>query len=271
MNQNQISILGLGWLGKPLAQKLNKLGYIVNGSTTSETKSKTLQEEGLNSFVMELTEEGVKGSVNELLNNTKILILNIPPGLRRNPNSSYVNKVKQLIPYIEFNQISKVLLISSTSVFEADVNFPEIFNTTTPNGTSAAAEQLIEVEELLYNNSNFETTILRFAGLIDERRHPSTMMSKRKGIKGGEGPVNLIHLNDCIQIIVAIIEKEMWHYKLNAAYPDHPTKKEYYSEVCNQMNLPSPDFVHEKAVKGKKINGLDTVSLLGIKYKMPIW
>ncbi len=37
MKQN-ISILGCGWLGKPLALKLNKKGCHIKGSTTSDDK-----------------------------------------------------------------------------------------------------------------------------------------------------------------------------------------------------------------------------------------
>ncbi len=270
MNKKKVSILGLGWLGQPLAHELMLLGYDVNGSTTSELKRVNMRKEGLQSYFVKLTEEGVQGKIQDLFLNTDILVLNIPPGLRRNPNASYVSKIKSLIPFIESSSISRVLLVSSTSVFKAEVNFPEIKNSTLPNGTSEAAKQLIEVEDLLFNNSNFKTTILRFAGLIDERRHPATMMSKRKGIKGGGGPVNLIHLKDCIQIITTIIEKGIWNEKMNAAYSNHPTKKEYYKRVCENMNLPMPEFLDEIDEKGKKINGLDTIRLLGINYLQPI-
>lgn len=39
-----ISIIGLGWLGKPLAEKLQQKGFTVKGSTTDSTKLETLQK-----------------------------------------------------------------------------------------------------------------------------------------------------------------------------------------------------------------------------------
>mgnify|MGYP003615968040 CR=1 FL=1 len=40
----KISILGCGWLGFPLAQKLIETGYEVKGSTTSESKLEALKK-----------------------------------------------------------------------------------------------------------------------------------------------------------------------------------------------------------------------------------
>ena len=89
MNKKKVSILGLGWLGLPLAHELMLLGFDVNGSTTNELKRVKIQEEGLQSYFVKLTEGGVQGKIQDLFLDTDILILNIPPGLRRNPNSNY--------------------------------------------------------------------------------------------------------------------------------------------------------------------------------------
>ncbi|WP_321539617.1 NAD(P)-binding domain-containing protein [Flavobacterium piscinae] len=46
----QISILGCGWLGMPLAKHLLQKGYSIKGSTTTETKLELLQNEGITPF-----------------------------------------------------------------------------------------------------------------------------------------------------------------------------------------------------------------------------
>ncbi|WP_299433242.1 cupin [uncultured Aquimarina sp.] len=250
----QISILGTGWLGFPLAKALLKEKYSIKGSTTSENKLTTLKDVGVHPYLIKVAEDGPKGSIDSFLDGSKILIINIPPGLRRNPESNFVGKIQNIIPYIERSTIDKVLFISSTSVFADLEGFPLITSETIPNASSNAGKQLIETEQLLLNDQKFETTILRFAGLFDTRRHPATMLSKRKNIKNPLAPVNLIHREDCIGIIKKIIETNRWNTTFNASYPEHPPKAEYYSAICKKMKLPIPDYDFVTPSKGKVID-----------------
>ena len=92
----QISILGCGWLGMPLAKALLQKGYKIKGSSTSEDKLEVLKSAGIQPFKIELKEEKVLGDIASFLEGSEILIIDIPPGLRRNPNSNYIAKVKPL-------------------------------------------------------------------------------------------------------------------------------------------------------------------------------
>ncbi len=249
----QISILGTGWLGFPLSKKLITDGYTIHGSTTSASKLALLNEEGINPFVIKLTEEGVEGDVTSFLRDSKLLLINIPPGLRRNPDSNFVLKIKTLLPYIKQSSVEQLLFISSTSVFADQIGFPVITDKTLPNATSKSGEQLIKVEKLLLENLDIDTTIIRFAGLFDARRHPAMMLSKRKNIKNPKAPVNLIHRQDCVGIIEKIIETDNWGISINVAYPDHPEKAHYYTKICEQMGLSTPDYENTTPSQGKII------------------
>ncbi|WP_025742608.1 NAD-dependent epimerase/dehydratase family protein [Aquimarina pacifica] len=250
---NKISILGTGWLGFPLAKALINESYSIHGSTTSENKREALKKEGITAFNIDLKEDGPVGDIKSFLDDSSSLIINIPPGLRRNPQSNFVGKIKSLIPEIEKSKVENVLFVSSTSVFSDSLDFPLITKETTPNAISNAGKQLIETEQLLLKNPHFTTTILRFAGLFDARRHPATMLSKRKNIKNPKAPVNLIHLMDCIGIIKKILETNSWNEVFNASYPEHPEKSKYYSSICNQMKLPIPEYDFETPSQGKLI------------------
>ena len=63
----QISILGCGWLGLPLAKKLIEKKYSVNGSTTSEKKLSILKDAGINPFLVTLDSESVSESITDFL------------------------------------------------------------------------------------------------------------------------------------------------------------------------------------------------------------
>lgn len=264
---NTISIIGLGWLGLPLYKHLNSLNFTCKGSTTSLNKQEQFLLENIDSHLVELKETKVDGSIDMCLKNSDILILNTPPGLRKNPDSNYVAKIKQLLPYIIKSEVKKVLFVSSTSVFKDELHFPKIKNDTSPNATSNAAKQLKAVEELLTNNVNFETTILRFSGLVNDERHPARMMSKRSIVQNGEAPVNLIHQMDCIGIITAIIQQNQWQKTFNSSFPKHPSKKRYYEDVCSRLKLSPPNFDTETHSKGKLIDGEATSEALNYTYK----
>ena len=78
----QISILGCGWLGFPLAKSLQKKGFIINGSTTTEEKISSLKNEGIHPFKINLFENKIDGDFNLFIENSEILIVDIPPKLR---------------------------------------------------------------------------------------------------------------------------------------------------------------------------------------------
>ncbi|WP_400076005.1 NAD(P)H-binding protein [Winogradskyella sp. R77965] len=264
--KKQISIIGCGWLGFPLARFLMNEGFKVKGSTTSENKLELLKKHAIEGFVIRLDEAGISGNYSVCLKGSETVIINIPPGLRRNPDKNHVIELSHLITAIEAHKIENVLYISSTSVFKNESHFPIITSLTASNAASNSAKQLIEIEQKLQNNSNFNTTILRFGGLFDGDRHPAKYLSGKTDVSNPDAPINLIHKEDCIQIIATILKNELWNTTLNASYPKHPNKKLYYSEFCKLHNLPLPQFNAKEKSKGKIIDSTKLVQLLNYRF-----
>ncbi len=265
-----ISILGCGWLGLPLAKKLIESGHHVTGSTTSRDKLRTLSSAGISPFQIQLFEEGVQGDISSFLSKAKILIIDIPPGLRKDPEANFVGKIGRLKSYIEKSGVEKVLFISATSVFEDTEDLPVYTEESAPNATAANGTQLISAEELLKDSEYYETTILRFGGLLGPGRHPVNYLSGKSDLKDPAGPVNLIHLEDCIGIIEAILEKNAWGETFHGVAPEHPTRREYYTRIAKEKNLAAMSFDKDSDSKGKKINSLNLNEVLGYEFKSSI-
>ena len=246
---NQISILGCGWLGLPLANFLIKSGFVVKGSTTNLDKISILENNKIQAFQIELSEIEIKGEIDSFLKNSEILIIDIPPKLRGVSSENFVKKIQNLIPFIEKYKIKKVLFISSTSVY-SDKN-KIITEQTKPNPETESGKQLLESETILQSNTNFKTTVIRFGGLIGEDRHPIHFLTGRKNIENPEAPINLIHQKDCIGIIKAIIEQNCFGEIFNAVAPYHPSRKDYYSKKAIELGLLLPEFVNSKIAVGK--------------------
>jgi nucleoside-diphosphate-sugar epimerase len=276
----QISILGCGWLGLPLAKKLIEKRYSVNGSTTSEAKLPVLENIGINPFLVILSEvegalesESVSESINDFLAKSEILIIDIPPKLRGNNTDSqdssrniFVEKIKNLIPFIEKSTIKKVLFVSSTSVYGDENGI--ITEETIPNPETESGKQLLLAEAILQKNQNFETTILRFGGLIGEDRHPVKFLAGKENLENPDAPVNLIHQNDCIQIIEAIINQSKWNEVFNAVAPFHPTREQYYTQKAKEQNLVLPKFSTEKSNIKKVISNEKIENSLSYQFKL---
>ncbi|MXO07377.1 NAD-dependent epimerase/dehydratase family protein [Flavobacterium sp. HBTb2-11-1] len=266
----KISILGCGWLGLPLAKTLIAKGNSVNGSTTSENKLPILQDAGINPFLVNIESDGISENIESFLAESEILIIDIPPKLRAvDPNAekkAFVEKIKNLIPFIEKSPVNKVLFVSSTSVYGDDNDL--VTEETTPNPDTESGKQLVLAEKLLQENQNFETTILRFGGLIGEDRHPVKFLAGKENLENSDAPINLIHLNDCIGIIEEIIIQSKWNEIFNGVAPFHPTREEFYSQKAIKMNLPQPKFSSEKSNIKKLISSEKIEAILSYKFKL---
>jgi len=279
----QISILGCGWLGLPLAKVLLENEFSVKGSTTSQMKLSVMENSGVKPFLISLSEDKTTGNLNGFLENSKILIIDIPPKLRgsaTDPSAAlrmaFVEKIKNLVPFIEKSSVEKVLFISSTSVYSEDNSL--VTEETKLNPDTESGKQLVHVEQLLQSNTNFTTTILRFGGLIGEDRHPIHFLAGRQNLENPNAPINLIHQKDCIGIILKILRptevpeqngKSVWNETFNAVAPSHPSRKKYYTQKALEFNLALPEFNSESLTFGKTISSNKVENVLKYTFAKP--
>ena len=263
----QISILGCGWLGLPLAKSLLQNGFSIKGSTTSLEKISLLESEGITPYLVRLEEQQISASVADFLADSQILIINIPPKLRGGSTENFVAKITTLLPFIENSTVEKVLFVSSTSVYGEDNEF--VTEVTVLNPDTEGGRQLALVENVLQKNSRFQTTILRFGGLISDDRNPVRFLSGRVNIENPDTPINLIHQDDCIGIIEKIIALNSWDETYNAVAPFHPTRQEYYTQKATELNLALPKFAALNTIVGKTILNNKVIEVLDYSFIKP--
>ncbi|WP_431156940.1 NAD(P)-binding domain-containing protein [Winogradskyella poriferorum] len=262
----QISIIGCGWLGFPLAKKLTKKGYTIKGSTTSTDKIEELKSENIQPFLIRLNTVEIEGDINRFLEQSDLVIINVPPGLRRNPNKNHVREIELLVEAIIENGVKNVIYVSSTSVFKDEAIIPTISDIDQPNNFEGS-KQLIDIENLLMGNNAFNTCILRFGGLIDETRHPGNYLAGKTDLANPDAPINLIHKEDCIAILSEIVVKGLFNTQFNAVYPHHASRSDYYKDYASHNNLKAPQFKLDEVSKGKIVDSLKLVRLLNYEFK----
>jgi nucleoside-diphosphate-sugar epimerase len=256
--------LGCGWLGLPLSKNLISGGFTLKASTTSENKLHLLGNEGIKAYKVKLGENSIDGDIQGLLENSCMLIIDIPP--KSGTGENFPDKIRQLNACLESSVVKKVIFISSTSVYPDNNNVA--IEDTVLYPASESAKQLLEAEQVLVGNNNLETTIIRFGGLIADDRHPVFHLSGRHGIANPEAVINLIHRDDCIGIIRNVIENNIWGQTLNAVTPYHPTRKEYYTAKAIALQLPIPLFDNNLSV-GKQVSSGKLLRLTGYSFIHP--
>jgi len=249
-----ISILGSGWLGLPLAIDLIKRNHTINLSTRSVDKLNGLAETAAKPYLIDI--DSLSHESKAFLA-TEMLIINI--------TSKNKDSFAKLIEEIEKSKIKKVLFISSSSVYQA-VNGP----VNEDDGLESADSLLYQIEQMFMSNTHFKTTVLRLSGLIGYSRHPGNFFKNGKLVQQPDAPVNLIHRDDCIGIINSIIEQQAWGTTFNGCAITHPTKREFYSHAKSLLNKPNPDFSNESDTNAYKIISSEKViKQLGYQFIYP--
>ncbi len=258
-----IAIAGMGWLGRPLAQRFLSLGHTVKGSVTTMEKAIQLQQYGFKAYAMEITETGVNGEVAAFLNEVDVLIIMVPPGIRNLPSrqkgsvSNFVHKMRNFLSEIKTNHVRKVILVSSTSVY--DDSQGRVTEADLPKPKTQSGIQLREVEELFFNAEGLKTTVVRFGGLFGGSRQPARYLAGRTDLHDGNAPVNLIHREDCLNILVRIVQQGAFGHIFNAVNPHHPTKRDYYTEKAKELDLDPPRFA--ETAQEETFKQVDSVTL----------
>jgi nucleoside-diphosphate-sugar epimerase len=250
----KISILGCGWLGKAFALRLLEAGYPVAGSTTSRDKLDELKSVGIDSHLVDLASDITSVAFFE----ASIFIVAIPPRLKLIGEEKYLEFMSRAARFCRANS-RRVIFISSTSVYP-DVN-REVFET-----DADETSVLVRAEKIFQAEKSFRTSIVRFAGLVGPGRHPGRFLSG-KNVSGGSSPVNVIHLDDCLEILMKLLKDDR-ELVLNACADGHPTKKEFYSRASSMLNVHPPVFVDDES-GWKIVSNALLKKCLTLKFRYP--
>jgi len=251
MGDQTISILGCGWLGLPLARHLVQLGFSVKGSTTTKDKIDLIKESQITPFLIEATPQLSGNGINSFFQ-SKILILNIPFRRKLKDPIYYKQQIDSVITHIETSPVEFVIFASSTSIYPASIRSALEDIEMTPD--NSRAKTLMCIEQDLCTNKNFQTTVLRFSGLYGGERRIGQLLAGRKGLADGDSPVNLIHLDDCVEIVTQIIEKNIRNEIINVTCDGHPMRKEIYTKAAIHYGLKPPQFTDQPTTRLKIVS-----------------
>ena len=261
-----VAIVGLGWLGLPLAQHLKKLGWRVKGSKQSLADAQRLHRLGIEAYPFSLSDEMTSLSDNiRPLFNVDALILTLPPS--RFSSQQYCEYLAFLANQAKKQGVQHVLFTSSTSVFpDISGQFDE---GSQPSSETEMGKTLIQAELCLFQSEIAHCDILRLAGLVGKQRHPVKFLAGKRHLKQGNSPVNLAHLEDCIQAITALLMNPNGLRAYHLCAPIHPTRAEYYTKAAVFYDLSIPQFECSDSDPKRIIMADKICRDLGFAYRYP--
>jgi nucleoside-diphosphate-sugar epimerase len=266
MTLPRISILGCGWLGFPLARALVKSGFSVHGSTTSAEKCPVLKEAGIAPYRLTCGAKMEGDRISEFFQSA-ILVITIP--FRRDFQDPWEYKIQMdgIIAQAQRSSVQAVIFTSSTSVYPAPLAIAREDQDFQPD--NLRSKVLLTVERDLLDNSHFKTTVIRFAGLCGETRQVGRFLAGQKDLAGGDEPVNLIHLDDCVQILMEVIQKGIWGEIFNACADEHPSRRQLYTAAAKRLNLPPPVFTQAPGASRKVVSNEKIRQRLNYRFQHP--
>lgn len=265
--QNKLLLCGCGWLGGYAAKHFSSR-YVITGTTRTPSKAQQLTEAGISPLIYELGQSA--DALADAANNS-IVILNIPPG-RRNPDlTDFTRSMCDLITTL-FTKAKPalVIFISTTSVYGDSEGVIIESSAVAPSTASGMAH--VEIEQHLVRTAPQHSYVLRPAGLVGPDRHPVNTLAGRT-LTGANQLVNLVHIDDVLQAIEALIQlrptNPIWHLCSN----DHPKRGIYYPKMALRRGLDNIEFSDNpdetNPGEGKRINASATLSALQLALSYP--
>ena len=239
--KKSVAIIGLGWLGLPLAKSLQQQGYTVKGSTTTPEKAAQLINQGIDAQMVRF-EPAPTVDLGDLLA-VDAVVINIPPKAGMQGDAFHPQQIGYLVDAIRKQGARHIIYVSSTSVYpeqtepvrpsvEDDVQTP----------AQSAAPALVEAEQKVLTLAPERlVTILRCGGLMGYERIPGKYVAG-KTVDTGTVPVNYIHRDDVIGLLSTILANKL-PGTFNAVAPEHPTREAIYRKSCADFGYELPTFV----------------------------
>jgi nucleoside-diphosphate-sugar epimerase len=249
--ENQICLIGCGWLGLPLAEQLQPMFKVVATSRAAE-KCQLLNSKGIEAIEI----KNNTWTLPEQVINSAWVVFMIPPsGIE-----DYVGFTKNSLH--QFPSTTKVIFTSSIGVYEPSL---EVIN---EQSNLIQNHPLVLVEN--YIQQTFaQSYSLRLAGLINAQRNPVKYLSGKENLNPMQ-VVNLVHQDDVLAAIQTIILEQPSEKTFNICYPAHPTRQDYYTQQAQKLNLPLPIFTKQNEV-GKQIDGQRIESASSFRYTASIF
>ena len=194
---------------------------------------------------------------------TDVLVITLP---FRRSFADPADYQKQISAILCESKNVPIVFTSSTSVYPD--NMPMAFEDAQFVPDNERRQVLAQVEKDILKRRG---TVVRLAGLYGAGRNIGNFLAGKKELSGGDSPVNLIHQEDAVGILCAVIAQrhKVAGEIFNVCTDEHPLKKDLYAAAAKRLNVAAPEFAEEKSSKIKIVTNEKVKKVLGYQFIHP--
>ncbi|KAF7817598.1 Protein yeeZ [Senna tora] len=206
-SENRMFILGMGFVGQLLAQKLQNQGWVVSGTCTSHVKKKKLEEKGFHIYQFDANEPEL-GILDRLKHHTHLLV-SIPPMV--GIGDPMLQHEELLRSSLVNGDLQWLCYLSSTSIY-GDCGGELVDEDYPTNPTSELAKLRLASEEGWSNLAHylgFSPYIFRLGGIYGPGRSAIDTiinegpLSERQKMRKYRKYTSRVHVEDICQALTA--------------------------------------------------------------------
>ena len=269
-------IIGCGYVGEALGQRLVALGHDVTGIRRSREHNDRLAKLGIRPFNLDITGEGALAKLDGRYDWIVITVSSARGG-EAAYERAFGTGTRRIAQWLKTASASSVVFISSTGIYR-QTNAEWVFENgaTPPENTTSKilwkAEQTISAVGPL-------VTLLRSSGIYGPGRgHLFQQFMSGNAVIEGDGKrfLNMVHRDDLVGSIVAVLELENGSGLFNITDDEPVTQLDFFKWLSETTGRPIPPFVPEldtstrkRNITNKRVSNKLFKETFGFKYKHP--
>jgi nucleoside-diphosphate-sugar epimerase len=265
-----VGIIGCGWLGKALAASLLEQGVSVLATSSQQSNVEQLHGQGIEAQQL-LLPSNIKQLGQHDIFTQQCLVIAITPKFRQG-QTDYGIKVEQLVDAAkERGIVQRIILLSSTAVYQGlEGLVDENSKLNLAESSSVEKAPILHTAEQAVLNFHRQGNILRLAGLVGPERHPGKFLLAKRTLKSSSAPVNLIHQQDAVGLILSLLTSTSPQGIFNGVSDTHVTKAIYYQAAAKSLGLELPTLSNDKVLDSTRIvSGAKAKQRLGYSFIYP--
>ncbi|MBL4899157.1 MAG: NAD(P)H-binding protein [Colwellia sp.] len=248
-----VGIIGCGWLGKVLAANLLEQGDSVLATSSQQCNVEQLHRQGIKAQQLLLPSDKKQLNQHDVFTQ-QCLVIAITPQFKKG-QTDYAIKVAQLVDAAkQRGVVQRIILLSSTAVYQGVEGLvDENTNLNLVGSSSIEKAQILHTAEQTVLNFHHQGSVLRLAGLVGPDRHPGKFLQAKKTLKDSTAPVNLIHQQDAVGLILSLLKAASPQGIFNGVSDTHVTKALYYQVAAKSLGLALPTFSADNMLHSTRI------------------
>ncbi|MDP6794963.1 MAG: SDR family oxidoreductase [Verrucomicrobiota bacterium] len=270
-------IIGCGYVGEALGQRLIALGHDVTGVRRSHDHNARLARFGIHPVNLDITEQGALAKLDGQYD-----WVIIATSSSRDGEEAYRNVYglgsENIARWLKTADARAVVFISSTSVYK-QINAEWVSENEVAPPEHGTGKILWEAEQTIAASP--PVTILRSSGIYGPGRGHlfRRFMSGNAAIKGeGKRYLNMVHRDDLVGSITAVLGLGAQFGIYNITDDEPVTELTFYRWLSETTGRPMPPFVPEpdpstrkRGLTNKRVSNKSFKETYGFKYKYPTY